>query len=89
MSAATPAPVPADTVIVVKYRFEVIDEEQLRSEYRRFCEHHPGWARDDLTDLADIAQELITHLDCVTEAAVKDGRRTSTCWDDLGLEQIN
>ena len=50
--------------------------------YRRYCETFPGMALDDLSDPAEIAEELISNLDLVSDVL---GHPVG--WYDLGLER--
>lgn len=68
--------------IEVHYRFTVVDEALLRDVYRRYCEAADTWATHGLTDLAHIAEELITNLDVVGLVLGK-----GVGWYDLGLER--
>ena len=71
-----------DQYIKVTYIFCVLDEDVLRDVYRRYCEYFPGMTLDDLSEPAEIAEELITNLDLVSDVL---GHPVS--WNDLGLER--
>lgn len=67
--------------ITVVYRLHVIDQGRLHRVYRRYCQAFPNWAGADFTSDKDIATELISNLELVTQARAAD----VTTWADLGL----